>query len=249
MQAKFRLRETQNIDTYEKLFNTIASIIKMKASKHNTQLNILEAGCGRRWSIDLNGVSYILTGVDIDKKALEIRKNKRKDLDITIHADLLNASLDEDYYDVIYSYNVLEHISGVETMLFNFIKWLNHGGIMILRFPNRDSARGFVTRITPFWFHIFFKKYITGYKNAGKPGFDPYPTVFEKVVSRKGIYEFCKKHNLNIKVEYRIDMDHRIEKSKIIWTLTKIFLWMLHICSLKKLSVNHYGLLYVIEKP
>lgn len=249
MKEKFTPLEAQNIDTYDKLFEIIAQAIKLKTNKQNQPLNILEAGCGRRWAIDLKGISYSLTGVDIDAHTLEMRKNKKKDLDVAIHADLLTAPLTENYYDVIFSYNMLEHIAGAETMLLNFIKWLNEDGIIILRFPNRDSARGFLTRLTPFWFHIFFKKYIIGQKNAGKPGFDPYPTVFDKIVSRKGIYEFCKKHSFNIKAEYRIDLNDRIEKSWLIWFLTKIFLWFLQIASFNKLTTDYYGLLYIIEKP
>ena len=38
------------------------------------ELQILEAGCGRKWPIDLSGVRYRLTGVDLDAKALEAVK-------------------------------------------------------------------------------------------------------------------------------------------------------------------------------
>jgi hypothetical protein len=38
-------------------------------------LNILEAGCGRHWPYDLTEIKHTLTGVDVDKEALEARKN------------------------------------------------------------------------------------------------------------------------------------------------------------------------------
>ena len=248
MRQKLKLPDAPNLDNYEELFRTITNHIKQKA-KNQAKLNILEAGCGRRWALNLADIDYSLTGVDIDKDALDIRINKQKDMDIAVLADLKAAPLEDNSYDVIFNYNVLEHIDGAEKVLENFLRWLKPGGIMIIRFPNRDSVYGFLTRKTPFWFHIFFAKYIKGYKNAGKPGFDPYPTSFDKVVSRKGIFGFCKKHDLKLNAEYRVDLKRDPGKSRSIRFMIKILLWKIQIASFKKLTVHYYGLLYIIEKP
>ena len=53
-------------------------------------------------------------------------------------------------YDVIYYSYVLEHVEGAERVLKNFVRWMKRGGIIILRFPKRDSARGILTLVTPF---------------------------------------------------------------------------------------------------
>ncbi len=225
---------------------TIADYIVQNVPS-NRALNILEAGCGRQWRLNLKEIEYTLTGVDLDENALDIRKNKQKDLDIAIVADLRTLSLEENYYDIIWSQNVLEHVDGAETVLENFIKWLKPGGVMILLFPNRDSAYGFVTRMTPFWVHVFYKKYIQGNKNAGKPGYDPYPVSFDKVISRNGIYEFCRKHKLTIRAEYRMDV--RMVRRQSIWFLMELLLWGLHLISLKKLSVDYRYLIYIIQIP
>jgi SAM-dependent methyltransferase len=243
-QKDHKFPEAVNLGRYEDVMSTIAYHIKEKENTGNS-INLLEAGCGRGWAVDLTKINCRLTGIDIDKNALD----RRKDLDEAILGDLKSASLKENYFDVIFSYNVLEHIDGAERVLSNFIKWLKPGGVMILRFPNRDSVRGFLTNITPFWFHVFYKKYFAKYKNAGKPGFDPYPTVFDKVVSRKGIYNFCQTKKLDLKAEYRIDPEKFIEKNQRIGLLIHMFLKILSYVSFKKLSVDYYGLLYVIEKP
>ena len=76
----------------------------------NGSLNILEAGCGQTWGLNLHGINYHLTGVDVDRAALEIRKFKTKDLDEIIEGDLCTVELQDNHYDVIYNSYVLEHI-------------------------------------------------------------------------------------------------------------------------------------------
>lgn len=246
MQRTIKFPRARNLSNNKEAMNIMANHIRQKASL-NGALNILEAGCGRQWGLDLQDIQYTLTGVDIDKNALDIRRNQRRDLDIAILADLRIACLESNSYDVILSKYVLEHIDGAEDVLKNFIRWLKPGGIMILTFPNRDSVYAYLTRITPFWFHVFYKKHIQKVKSAGKPGHDPYPTVFDKVVSRNGIYEFCEKHGLIMKAEYRLD--RRTTKSQMVWFLAKTLIWILHLVSFKKLSVSYRGLLCIIEKP
>jgi hypothetical protein len=47
-------------------------------------MKILEAGCGRRWEIQLEPDDYHLTGVDLDEHALEHRRSVTADLDIGV---------------------------------------------------------------------------------------------------------------------------------------------------------------------
>jgi SAM-dependent methyltransferase len=241
-----KLPKLQQVSSWKEEMDTMANHIKQKACS-NRALNILEAGCGTRWDLDLEPVQYTLTGVDIDKNALDVRKNQQRDLDIAILGDLRTVTLEESEYDVIYSSYVLEHVDGAEGVLKNFVRWLKPGGILILRIPSRDSARGFLSRITPFWFHIFYKKYIQGAENAGKPGHDPFPTFYDKVVSRSGIYEFCEKHGLVMRAEY--GKGRRRKNRWIFWFLSSLLVWIVHFASFRRLSVKYVDLIYVIEKP
>lgn len=174
--------------------------IRQKAGQH--PVRILEAGCGNKWPLDLTGLSYRLTGIDVDKDALEIRKTNVRDLDEIMVGDLRTASLfPEATFDVIYSSFVLEHVDGAERVLDNFFRWLAPGGLLILRVPDRDSVYGFITRITPFWAHVLYKRHVQGVPNAGRPGFDPYPTYYDDVVCREGLHRYCRKHGWIIKYE------------------------------------------------
>lgn len=211
-----------------------------------SKLNILEAGCGQRWSLQMNEVKYILTGVDLDRQALDIRVNKIKDLDKAIQGDLQTLELDNLAYDVIYSAFVLEHVEKTEQVLDKFARWLKPGGIIILHIPHWDTVHGFFTRVTPFWFHVLYYRYIEGKRNAGKPGFGPYPVYYNRILSQNGIRQFCKNHQLKIIDELvsSIMLNKQNGKTKII----KIFSILVSILSLGRLPWRPSTQTYVIKK-
>jgi SAM-dependent methyltransferase len=166
------------------------------------EIEILEAGCGRRWPYKFKDIRYVLTGVDLDPVALRIRQETNKDLDHAILGDLRTIRFEQHRFDIIYSAYVLEHVPHADRVLENFLEWVKPGGIMILKFPDRDSAYGFVTRFTPHWVHIVYKRYLDGKPNAGKPGFGPYPTLHEAVIARKNFHKFIQRTDLAIREEY-----------------------------------------------
>ena len=163
-----------------------------------TELSILEAGCGPSWPLRLNGVKYRLTGVDLDEAALHRRKTVARDLDEAIVGDLRHIDFGSRRFDVIYNAFVLEHVADAARVMENFGRWLRPGGLLIVLLPDRDTVFGFVTRMTPLWFHVMYHRYLLGKKNAGKAGYGPYPTYYEPIVSRRGIREFCINHRFQV---------------------------------------------------
>lgn len=179
-------------------FALLADYISQQAAGGRT-IEILEAGCGRQWPLHIEGLQYVLTGIDLDAVALAARKRNDPHLTHTIHGDINKAELEPHKYDVIYSSYVLEHIVDVPRVLANFSRWLKPGGIIIVRVPDRDSFHGLVTRITPFWVHVAYYRYIRNRPNAGKPGYSPYPTIYDPAVSRKGIKAFAAKNRFTVR--------------------------------------------------
>lgn len=234
------------LDSLDEEFRILADHIKQKASPQHT-IEILEAGCGNSWELDLAGVSYALTGVDIDEDGMNLRKSEHQDLDEAIVGDLRTAVLEENHYDVIYNSHVLEHVEGAPLALDNFHRWLKPGGILILRLPDRDSVYGFCTRLTPFWFHVFYKRYLEGNENAGRPGFGPFPTVYDKIVSREGIRRWCAARRLIIRAEY--GSNDFLNALGALALPARVLLGVVHVLSLGRLAAKHSNLTYVIEKP
>ena len=210
-------------------------------------LQILEAGCGQRWLLNLDGVQYVLTGVDLDKAALEIRKNVVKDLHEAIEGDLISVRLQENHYDVIYCSYVLEHIQGAEQVLSKFVNWIKPNGIIILLIPDSNSVQGFISRVTPHWFHVFHYRFILGNQNAGKAGYAPYPVHYDRVISRNGIRDFCSRNNLTVLAEYG-DGFNKPGKD-IVRLLIHSFKQVVGALSFGLLSGKHNNLLYILQKP
>lgn len=246
MKRKIRLSKPSNLGSTRAAMDIAKSFILQKTSSGGT-LQILEAGCGSGGGIDLRGIKCVVTGVDLDERALNLRGEQQNDLDVAIIADLRTVLLNNESYDVVISNFVLEHVDGAEDVLKNFARWLKPGGLIILVIPNRDSGYGFLTRIIPFRFHILYKKYIQKIKQAGKPGVGPYPVYFDKVVSQNGIYKFCKDNGLVVKAEYRLD--GRPVRNEALWFFTKTVLQALYLVSFTKLTFDNRNLFYVIEKP
>src|SRR5687768_4518033 len=87
------------------------------ASRPGETLRILEAGCGRQWSLDLSGIDYHLTGLDSNEHSMRMRIEQSGDLDEAIVGDLRDAPLEPGSFDVVFSSFVLEHISGAQQVL------------------------------------------------------------------------------------------------------------------------------------
>ncbi|HEV2271125.1 MAG TPA: methyltransferase domain-containing protein [Steroidobacteraceae bacterium] len=172
-------------------FPAMKALLEARLNALRGPLRILEAGCGRDWPLKLS-VPYKVTGLDLDPDALAARK----DLDEAIVGDLRTAEFPAHSFDVIYSAFVLEHVHGADQVLKRFLRWLAPGGTLILQLPDRDSAYGFLTRVTPMWLHVMVYRYLFGMREAGTAGHGPYRTYYDRVVSQRGLREFCRRHGL-----------------------------------------------------
>jgi 2-polyprenyl-3-methyl-5-hydroxy-6-metoxy-1,4-benzoquinol methylase len=117
-------------------------------------VRILEAGCGRRWNLDLAGVDFHVTGIDLSAESMRTRLEEAGDLDEAIVGDLRAVSLTPRSYDVVFSSFVLEHVEGAEAVLDRLVPAIRPGGLLLLRIPDRDSVYGFVTRHSPHWLRV-----------------------------------------------------------------------------------------------
>jgi SAM-dependent methyltransferase len=179
----------------------IAKFIREEA-RNGGALTILEAGCGQRWGADLGGVDYVLTGVDIDPAALRIRREVTRDLHVAIEGDLRTVDLGGERFDVIYSSFVLEHVPQVERVLDRIAEWIRPGGLVVIRVPDPRSVHGFITRITPHAFHVWYYRQIKRHPNAGEPGHLPYPVHYSDWITREGIRQFAEANGFKLIAEY-----------------------------------------------
>lgn len=210
-------------------------------------IEIIEAGCGRAWSLSLDGVEYRLTGIDADADALRARREQVGDLDEAIAGDLRTIALAPATYDVAYCAFVLEHIHGARDVLDRLVEALRPGGLLIVRIPDRDSVWGFVTRKTPFRLHVLYRRWFAGDKQAGTPGHAPYPTAYDKVVSHRGMNAYCAEHGLEVLDEYSSNF-YLQDIGRLRYVVGPL-VRLIGALSLGRIKSGHNNLNFVIRKP
>lgn len=223
----------------------LSSFVKSYFSGVGRPLDILEAGCGKRLDVSLEGIPHRITGIDINRHALEFRQKRIGDLDIAILGDLRTARFEKESFDIICNINVLEHIDGAEDVVSSFLDWLRPGGIIIIVLPDRDTVFGRLVRVLPQWVHVFFYKRVLKAKYAGEE-FGPYPVYYDMVVSRKGIHKFCDEHEAEIILEY--GRPYNLKKLGSLAPLVGAFFGFIQTISFRRLSADYVTLIYAIKK-
>ena len=175
------------------IVNSLAevSIIEQAINDLGPNLSILEAGCGRRWPLNLS-VNYQVVGIDVDETALRIRQQKHGDLVEYKVGSICDDLFEPNSFDVIYCSYVLEHVAGVDKVLENFARWLKPNGLIVIRVPDDRSVYGWLSKHTPHWFHVLACRLVLGRKTAGQEGYGPYPVVYEQAMSLSGLRSFAE---------------------------------------------------------
>lgn len=211
------------------------------------RVNILEAGCGQKWNLKPDGVAFHITGVDTDAEAMQIRREKAKDLDVAVVADLREVDLEPDHFDVVYCSYVLEHVDGAQQVLDRLAAAVRPGGRLIIRVPDGSSVLGYLAKHTPHITHVWFKKYVERFPDAGKPGHAPYPTVYDPVVSAQGLSEWASANGLVVETCYTTN--HYIKKFGWFAPVVKVGLRLFAALSFGRLSADHNNVGFVFRKP
>jgi SAM-dependent methyltransferase len=232
--------------SHEQTSQLQSDAIREHARRLGRPLLILEAGCGQRWPLDLTGVDFKLTGIDLDPVALEMRKTGAHDLDVAICGDLCSVELPETSYDVVFSSFVLEHVQRADLALENFVKWLRPGGLLILRLPERRTVHGFYARMLPFWAHVWYYRYVHRSPSAGRPGYAPYPTYYHPVLGRERLMEFLAARGVSCVSCYGDGFQRKSQSVRKL--LVRWFSRMTAMLSLGYLTAEYKDLLYIAIK-
>jgi SAM-dependent methyltransferase len=156
-------------------------------------LSIYEAGGGSTSFLPLNVLRRAhVTVVDIDED--QIRNNDYAQE--AILGDIQTHRFPPASFDLIICYNVIEHVPDVEAALSGFCKALKPNGLLLIGAPNPKSLSGVVTKYSPHWFHVWFYRYVRGDKNAGRPGYAPFPTHFHPLVTLSNLEAFARVNGL-----------------------------------------------------
>ena len=153
-----------------------------------SHIKLLEAGCGSASHVRFKANAYVV-GVDISREQLE----QNDTLQEKILGDIQHCLLPEEEFDVVVCWMVLEHLSKPKEALRNLFRAVKPQGLLILAFPNLLSIKGAVTKITPFWFHEVFYKFM---KYTSRH----FPTYLRVAILPKNVTRLA--HDNGFSVEY-----------------------------------------------
>lgn len=210
-------------------------------------LRILEAGCGQRWPLVLEGRQLHITGVDTDAAAMRIRRERHGDLDVEMVSDLRDVQLPEAGFDVVYCSFLLEHVAGARDVLDRFRAAVRPGGRIVIRVPDGDSVYGLLVKHSPHRLHVLYKRFAEANPKAGTPGHAPYPTIYDDVVSLRGLRAYAADNGLDIVAEYgTFFLPRRLRRAR---PLIRAMFWLVATLAPGHRAVDHRDLGMVFEVP
>lgn len=157
-------------------------------------LRVLDAGCGGAVRIRLPQQAHI-TGIDISPESAA-RNTTIADI---IIGDVQSYPLPRDAFDVVLCWELLEHVQEPRAALTRFVKTLRQGGLIVLAVPNPHSLKGLITRASPHGLHVWILRHILKQKNAGRPGFAPFPTHLSPDIAPPALERFFAGHNMSVR--------------------------------------------------
>lgn len=126
---------------------------KQLLSLVNKNSVVLDAGCGKRNALISANTIKKLVGCDIDKESVDANR----DIDEGVVADLETVTFPENTFDLIMSFEVIEHLRRPKLFLTRISRSLKKGGYIFLVTPNKTSLFGFLAM----WLPNTTKRYIT----------------------------------------------------------------------------------------
>lgn len=159
--------------------------------------------------------------------------------------------LTPDTYDVIVSWDVLEHLANPRLAIDNFIQATSPGGLLILKLPNLLSLKGLITRYTPHGFHVWFYRTYYRRPNAGLDDQAPFKTYLTNDVSPIALRRYAEKEGIEITHEAYDEamIQKRLKRQnpayKLLLTSLGKFLWLI---SLGAISFERTEYLIVLRK-
>lgn len=111
---------------------------------------LLDAGCGRylKFSRELSGMARVV-GIDLDP----VLETDNRQAPFGIRGDLSRLPFPSDYFDMVISRSVVEHLVDPPRVFREFCRVLRPGGKVVIVTPNKYDYVSLVAAVTPYRLH------------------------------------------------------------------------------------------------
>jgi len=113
-------------------------------SKFKTGMKILDVGCG---SCNWNMQKLDVYGIDLNENLLKLAKDKKRLSDYKV-ADLYDAAIPNESFDIVVASEVIEHIHDYQRAIKEIMRILKPGGYAVISVP--------FDTFSSFWKYLFF---------------------------------------------------------------------------------------------
>jgi SAM-dependent methyltransferase len=138
------------------------------------------------------GYEVAVSRIDDDSPAARATVVAHQELGPCTLGDLRIAPLPPRSVDIVHCARLLERIGHAELVLDRLVEALKPNGLLLLQTGDRDCAAGFLDRVLP----RPLRALIWRSQKPGEPG--PYPAVYERLVSQRGIESYVLRRGLVI---------------------------------------------------
>jgi SAM-dependent methyltransferase len=225
-----------------------ARSIRDYARQHPGQpIKLLQAGCtGPADDLDLDklrarDVDVNVRSIDQDLPATRKAARAGASLGAVAFGDLRTIPLPSRDVGVVYSAHLLDRIQHVELVLDRLVAALKPGGILLLRFRDRECAAGLLDRRLP----QIARRAVWHWLRPEQEG--PLPAIYEPLLSVEGVYSYALARGLAIG-ERQALRDRPRRPARMAWG-APLACRLIAAMSRGKHPDDHDDLLYVIRKP
>jgi SAM-dependent methyltransferase len=174
------------------------AVLGYAAQRPGRPLALLQAGCTTAGDdpdtarLRAAGCDVAVSLIDDDNPVARAAVVARQELAACTLGDLRISWLAPRSVDIVHCARLLERISHAELVLDRLVEALKPGGLLLLRTGDRDCVAGFLDRVLP----RRLRARIWRSQQPGQPG--PYPAVYERLVSERGIESYILRRGLVI---------------------------------------------------
>jgi hypothetical protein len=208
-------------------------------------LALLQAGCTTAGDdldtgqLRRSGCNMAVSLIDDDTAAARAAVTAHPERDACALSDLRMAPLVPRSVDIVHCALLLQRISHAELVLDRLVETLKPGGLLLLRTGDRDCAAGFLDRSLPRPFRALIWRSL----RPGEPG--PYPAVYERLVSERGIQSYVLRRGLVIAQRQALSLLAERRRPFLLLAASRLVARL----SRGRLTSAHDELRYVIRKP
>jgi methyltransferase family protein len=210
------------------------------------QTTILQAGCTTADG-DLGvgvlraaGADIAVSLIDDDQPVTRAALDMDESLAGCVQGDLRTVPLPPRSHDIVLCALLLQRIEHAELVLDRVVAAIRPGGLLLLRFSDRDSSAGFLDRVMP----LAARSAVWRKRRPGRPG--PYPAVYERLSSARGVQAYALKRELVIAERQAVGgLAGALAEPRGFLAAQKLVARL----SRGRLTAAHEELLYVLRKP